>query len=143
MAINLSLTRALAKAAKLQEWKNVERVTRGEYLVTSAQSGETYTVFGVEWTGADHVCTCEAGQHGRVCHHIGAVLLARQQAEYRRAQRRAQQPAAVAQAAQVINLTERRAVATLRIGGVEIQAEGRNLLDAIGNVARARETAAA
>jgi hypothetical protein len=65
-----AITRALAHGGA----RAVTRVRDGVYAVRSASRtgvAHTVTAAGVYW------CTCEAGQHERVCWHQAAVFVAR------------------------------------------------------------------
>jgi len=65
---------AIQKAVELGTAANVERVQYGVYRVPSASSKRTYLV---TVHGAEYVCDCTAGQHGKPCHHTAAVLIAK------------------------------------------------------------------
>ncbi len=106
----------------------------------SASSTATYIVTGTDRNGADHTCSCTAAINGRMCWDQAAVVMARQRAEWVKAKRWAE---LATSASPVVTVPTHRAEAVLRFGGVEYRAEGRNLPNAIGNVARQREAQAA
>jgi len=65
---------AIRKAVELNEAAKVERVEYGVYRVPSASSKRSYFV---TVHGAEYVCDCTAGQHGKPCHDMAAVLIAK------------------------------------------------------------------
>ncbi|MGI8422983.1 MAG: SWIM zinc finger family protein [Chloroflexota bacterium] len=74
MALDTRQRNAIQKAVELGDEAKAERVQYGVYRVASASSDKTYLV---TVHGAEYVCDCTAGQHGKPCHHTAAVLIAK------------------------------------------------------------------
>ena len=74
MALDPRQAKAIHKAVEVGGAAKVQRVQYGAYRVPSASSDATYLV---TVHGAEYVCDCTAGQHGRACWHKAAVLIAK------------------------------------------------------------------
>ena len=126
-------TRAMRKAIHANGAALVERVQYGTYLVPSASAeGERYVVTGTSIWARELRCTCPAGSRGHPCWHRASVQLRRAQES---AKAQARKLAARQQPAPAAPTAIRQSVGTIRVGGVEFIAEGRNVLDAIARAA--------
>jgi hypothetical protein len=89
-ALTAAQRNAFAKAIAGNLAATVRRLDRGLYEVPSTSDASvTYIVCGVQ--AREMTCTCVAGQHGKPCKHVCAVLLRRTQEDALRQARRLSQ----------------------------------------------------
>lgn len=80
---------AVKRAQTLRTPDAVRRLRLGVYVVPSASDARVlYTVTGVGPRLFQYRCSCPAGDHGHVCHHVAGVALRRVREQALRDRRR-------------------------------------------------------